>query len=393
MIKTNFAKQFSNSTNTLSPTSNNSTGKFGRVTDVILDETHPEYENKGGLRSINGVFYTLVGNSSSTTSDENFNRFAYSNSADFIRPPLPGELVELEIKPSPSPVGSSKAKSTYYTKIVNFWNNPNTSTFLDTYSFSDQDITLGGIFKEQSTINPLKPLAGDLLLQGRQGQSIRFTGVKNSDVTWEQQTDDNDPLIIISNGQVETEDGFSLISEDVNEDPSSIYLTTNQIIPLIPASKRYKSYNEFPEDIETYNRKQIILNSGRLVLNSKESDTLITSNKSISLDGKTSINIESEQYACIDSEKIFIGEKARTSPDSTKEPALLGNKTESFLNALLNLLDGMSQDMAKAQTVDGKPIPLLNKRGIQAQATLQTLKNRINPTGKSDLKSKKVFIE
>ena len=49
--------------------------------------------------------------------------------------------------------------------------------------------------------------------------------------------------------------------------------------------------------------------------------------------------------------------------------------------------------MAKAKTVDGKPIPNLNKRGIQMQPIISTLQRQINPNGPSKLKSKKVFTE
>ena len=389
-----FAKQFLNNaqgSNTLGTAIDSA--RYGRVLDVILDQSHPEYQARGGLRSINGIFYQPVGRVSKSTSDENLTKFAYSSDITTTKPPVPGEIVELKQQLAPSIEGSITTKNTFYTSILNYWNNPNTNTFLDTKTFPDQDITLGQVFKEQATINPLKPLAGDVMLQGRQGQSIRFTGAQNQEVTWEQVSSENDPLIIISNGQIETEDGFSLISEDVNQDPSSIYLTSKQKIPLQLASTRYKSYNEHPKAAEEYQDNQTLINSGRIVLNSKQSDILQSSAKSISLDAKTSVNIESEQYLCIDSKKIFIGEKARTSPESTREPVLLGNQTENFLQSLLNLLQGMAQDMASAQTVDGKPIPLLNKRGVQAQSTLQVLRNTINPNGKSNLKSKKVFTE
>lgn len=390
----NFAKKFSNSAGNLGTnTIGSNQGKYGRVYDVILDESHPEYEQRGGLRSINGVFYKQVGRSSGDSSDESLLSFAYSNQSNNIISPIPGEIVEITQQIAPAVEGSIATTNTYYNKILNYWNNPNTSLFLDTKSFPDQDISLGGVFKEQATINPLKPLAGDVIFQGRQGQSIRFTGVENDNVNWEQVTSANDPLTVISNGQVETEDGFTLISEDVNEDPSSIYLTSKQKIPLQPASTRYKTYNNHPVGIKEYQDSQVLVNSGRIVLNSAQSDILQTSNKSISLDAKTSINIESENYLCVDSKNIFLGEKARTSPSSTKEPVMLGNQTESFLQSLLNLLQGMAQDMATAITVDGKPIPLLNKRGIQAQSTLQILRSRINPNGKSSLKSKKVYTE
>ncbi len=57
------------------------------------------------------------------------------------------------------------------------------------------------------------------------------------------------------------------------------------------------------------------------------------------------------------------------------------------------MLEGMANDMGKAKTIDGKPIPLLNKRGLQAKPVIQALKRQINPSGPSKLKSKKVFTE
>ena len=42
------------------PSPNTSTAVYGRVVDIILDESHPEYLNKGGGLAINGVFYKAL---------------------------------------------------------------------------------------------------------------------------------------------------------------------------------------------------------------------------------------------------------------------------------------------------------------------------------------------
>lgn len=391
MKRSNFFQNINNSAK--QGNSKGSTGKtFGRVLDVILDESHPNFEERGSLRAIRGIFYSIIGASKKTEEDSKAH-FAYSIDSNINLAPVPGEVVEITNYPTPSSEGYSGTTGTYYTRIANYWNSPNTNTYLDTYSFPNQDISSGGRFKESDRVNPLQPLLGDMIIQGRQGQSIRFTGTKDSKVNWKHTSDTNDPLTIIRNGQAESKDGFELISEDVNKDASSIYLTTNQQIPLKPSTTRYKTYNKQPESIENYNKKQVLINSGRLVFNTTESDILLRSTKSVGIGSKTSVNIESDEYLCVDSKKIFLGEKARTAPSSTKEPALLGNQTEQFLQSLINILEGMATDMASAVTVDGKPIPLLNKRGVQAKATLQILKSRINPSGKSKLKSNKVFIE
>ena len=49
--------------------------------------------------------------------------------------------------------------------------------------------------------------------------------------------------------------------------------------------------------------------------------------------------------------------------------------------------------MTKAKTVDAKPIPLLNLEGAYLEAIAKGLNNRINPGGKSILKSETTFTE
>ena len=42
--------------------SEGSSRTFGRVLDIILDETHPEYYLRGGAKAINGVFFRYQAN-------------------------------------------------------------------------------------------------------------------------------------------------------------------------------------------------------------------------------------------------------------------------------------------------------------------------------------------
>ena len=62
---------------------------------------------------------------------------------------------------------------------------------------------------------------------------------------WSNEGDTGDPIIIIRNGQTkETDDkGWQHIKEDINNDDSSIYLTsTQQITNFIPVSDNDQSY-------------------------------------------------------------------------------------------------------------------------------------------------------
>lgn len=387
---TNFnSNSFSNTRGSDSRTASKS---FGRVLDIILDENHPEYERKGGAKSINGVFFRYQNSITSEDTSNNL-KFAYQGTGQIKTVPVIGEIVEIVSNPTSNKTQLAQVKTLYYSKIVNIWNNPNCNTYLDVYSNQTLDISKNGEFTEEATINPIKSAVGDIQIEGRQGQSLRFTGAKGSANNFIDDTNKGKPVIIISNGQIKTEDGFTTISEDINEDASSLYFLSDHKVELKQASTRRKSYDDAPIEADQFKGNQVIVNSGRIFFNAKTNDILLSSKDSIGLNSKESINLDSDKYICFDSPKILLGEKARTAPESNKEPVLLGNQTELLLDTLLDMLKDMSKDMAKAKTVDGKPIPNLNKRGIQMQPIINALQRQINPTGPSRLKSKKVFTE
>ena len=387
---TNFnSNSFSNTRGSDSRTASKS---FGRVLDIILDENHPEYERKGGAKSINGVFFRYQNSITSEDTSNNL-KFAYQGTGQIKTVPVIGEIVEIVSNPTSNKTQLAQVKTLYYSKIVNIWNNPNCNTYLDVYSNQTLDISKNGEFTEEATINPIKSAVGDIQIEGRQGQSLRFTGAKGSANNFIDDTNKGKPVIIVSNGQIETEDGFTTISEDINEDASSLYFLSDHKVELKQASTRRKSYDDAPIEADQFKGNQVIVNSGRIFFNAKTNDIQLSSKDSIGLNSKESINLDSDKYICFDSPKILLGEKARTAPESNKEPVLLGNRTELLLDRLLNMLKDVSTDMAKAKTVDGKPIPDLNKRGIQMQPIINELQRQINPTGPSRLKSKKVFTE
>jgi len=365
---------------------------FGRVVDIILDEEHPEYKNKGGGLSINGVFYKTLG-ANQKEGNPNQLPFALQSSAHIKIIPIIGEIVEIKQMPNLSTSTSEKASQKYYTGIVNTWNNANSGAYPDLVNNPDLDITSGGNFKELSKVNPIRSTPGDVQIEGRQGQSIRFTGGKGSSNPWIDDENIGSPVTIISNGQYDTEEGFSTLGESIDEDNCSIYLVSNHQIPLTPASEKRESCDEEPEKSDQFKGSQILLNAGRIYLNAKESDIQLSSTKSIGLNTEGSINIDGSTYLCLDAPVMYLGSKARTSPSSNREAVLLGNQTEGFLQNILTLLEGMAKDMASAKTIKGHPIPRLNKRGMQAQPVIKQLKNLINPNGPSQLKSKKVFTE
>jgi len=94
-------------------------------------------------------------------------------------------------------------------------------------------------FKEVENVRPLQPYLGDIMLEGRYGQSIRFGSTIDLNApekpvpnNWSNEGQPGNPITIIRNGQVGNEQGnsFEHILEDVNGDDSSIYLCSNQQI-------------------------------------------------------------------------------------------------------------------------------------------------------------------
>lgn len=365
---------------------------YGRVVEVILDESHPNYLEKGGGIAINGAYYKPL--SSNKRQDQYTTLpFAYQLENAFKKVPLVGEVIKVESFPIPSAKDFASRTRKYYTGVLNIWNNTNNNFYPDLNSDSTLDFTQKGNFKELGDVNPIGSSPGDIQLEGRQGQSIRFTGGSSNSSPWVNSTNLGQPMIIISNGQIETTNGFTTIGEDINEDASSIYFTSNHSIPLKESSEKRESYDEVPVKASEFKGSQILINAGRLYFNSKKSDIQFSSSDSIGMTSLTSINLDSKDYMCLDGSQIFLGLKSRKAVGSTKEPLILGNQLEGFLSNLLNLLDGMATDMASAKTVKGHPIPKLNKRGLQAKPVINALKRLINPTGPSTLKSKKVYTE
>lgn len=368
------------------------TVSYGRVVDVILDESHAQYLAKGGGVSINGVFYKPL---SSTASEGNpvDLPFAFQLGSQIKKVPLVGEIIQVEPLPIPSDTDFNSKTRKYYTNILNIWNNANSNFYPDTTNNFDIDFTQGNKFQELATVNPIASSPGDIQFEGRQGQSIRFTGGKALSNPFIDSSNMGKPVLIISNGQKETEDGFTTIGEDVNEDSSSIYMVSDHKIPLVQASEKRQAWNDAPTKADQFKGNQVIINGGRLYFNAKEHDIQLSSIKSIGLNTEGTVNIDSTDYMCLDGSQIFLGVKARTSTTNNREAVLLGNQTEAFLQNVLTVLQGMARDMASAKTIKGHPIPLLNKRGKQAQPVIRQLQNLINPNGPSQLKSKKVFTE
>lgn len=292
----------------------------------------------------------------------------------------------------------------YYFQPINLWNNVHNNALPDPLAFETlppsqnkpleqisagstlkvtnqpQEIDLGETFQERPNIKPLQPFEGDIIYEGRWGQSIRFgSTVKDRNNDWSTAGNNGDPILIIRNGQyndgkpVLTKNGIQPIVENINKDSGSIYFGTTQKIPLEASSALYDSYpvGSSPTTPNEYTSNQIIINSGRVVINTFEDHILLTSKKSVNLNAVESVNIDTPK-AVFQTEKMYLGDKEAT------EPLLLGNRTEELLGDLIKALQTFSSECSKViSTPAGTYLAQLNTAGLKLNSVLKTLQKTL----------------
>ena len=361
-----------------------------RVKDIVLDSTHPRFREFGEYASIGMVFIEDV---TQPLQKENTNTIAYPLFPNLKFYPLKNEIIFTLALPSTNLESNRTETTLYYFPPINIWNSqhhnaiPGLSNlppsqekdYQQTQAGSVRKVTdgsteieLGNSFQEQLNINPLIPFEGDYILEGRFGNSIRMGS-----------SEGKDPITKIRNGQgKETTEGWVTIEEDINQDKSSIYLTSTQQVPLQPNISNYNSYNTSPEAVSEHSKPQIILNSGRIILNSNQDHTLLSSAKSINLNSQGTINVDSKDKMVVNSPKIYLGSKDAT------EPLLLGDQTVNLLRDVLQALQGtLTQLQVLTSLPPGSPfVPLNLQASLTSQklatalAKLETLKSKNNTT-------------
>jgi hypothetical protein len=347
-----------------------------RVVSIILDENHPRFQDLGGWNALGTIEYELVENSNQLIELP----LAFPLTPNVKNYPLINEIVYLISLPNTLIGESNISQRPYYINIVSLWNHPHHNAYpsvanepdppqqkdyIQTQAGSAKIITneakqilLGKTFYERPNIHPLLPFEGDYIQEGRWGNSIRLgstvAGSPSPTITnnWSEAGTNGDPITIIRNGQgKQTKEGWIPITENINNDSSSIYLTSTQKIPLIASSTSYLSYSgsgaEPPIAPNEYEGKQIILNSGRLVFNSNTEHILLSSKKSINFNSTETITADTRKFI-IKSDKIFLGPE-----DLATEPLLKGDATVKVLAELSNCIKTLTLSL---QSLTSDPV-------------------------------------
>ena len=274
--------------------------KIGRVTDIILNPSYPNIEEYGGLNGIGTIFFELDRVLIDSTG---IAKPLFPQTSAY---PLVNELILLFKLPNNNIGKNTAEESYYYINMISLWNHPHHNAYpnpiskkLPDYQQKDYQQTEAGsvrrvtdesteidlnspinpsqaTFKERTDIHPLLPFAGDVIYQGRWGNSIRFGSTAKpasaeSLNDWSEAGVNGDPLTIMRNGQpsTSTDEGWVPITENINTDLSSIYQTSTQQIPIEVKNLNYSSYSTPPEAPDNYSKPQVIINSDRLIFNAK----------------------------------------------------------------------------------------------------------------------------
>lgn len=356
-----------------------------RVVDIILDETHPEYAKYGSSNSVGAIKYTYVDRQISIQ-DTQALPVAFPISSTIRTLPLKNEIVFITQGPSPD-ASNVRATDTYayYTTIISIWNHPLHNQSPDIKTGNKE---LGYDFPNRNNINPLQPFPGDVLVEGRLGQSIRLGGSIFSKNILTTSENNGDPFTIISNGQKNIGNGLDHIVEDINEDDASIYLTSNHSIPLKQSRDKNESLKRKPTRAEDYKGKQVVIAGGRIIFDAKDEnigfyskDIFHVSAESIGLDAITELGL--------DANKIHLGKEAL----KELEPVIKGDALEFLLYDLLTLITSIGTSMQSASSLSGGPVLNMNVEGPTIIREAARLKSLINPGGASSIKSKKVYTE
>ena len=410
-----FGAAVNNSAPKLDRKSTTSTSQIisSRVRDIILDSSHPRFVEFGEWNGIGTIFIESTKNPVFSEQIPLIPAFpAFPNIKQY---PLINEVVPIIYLTDTDVTENTTSVSAYYLPPVNIWNSqvhnaiPSTNVLPSSQQkdyqqveagsvrrITDQstEIKLGQTFNENNVIDvhPLLPYEGDIIYEGRFGNSIRLgSTVNNAKIpnTWSSVGENGSPIFIIRNGQGPlTTESWIPTTEDINNDKSSIYLTSTQQIPLFPVSNRTDSYRKStkPEEVGVYAGEQIILNSGRLVFNAKTDSIILGAEKSIHLTSDTSVNVDAGNQIALVAPKVYLG--STTGNEGTQLQSIVkGENLNTLLGEVSSFLLSLSVYFKTSTDSTGAPIVSLQQASSKAKTLGESMQNIVN--GK-DLLSKQV---
>lgn len=359
---------------------------YGIVCSVITDDNHPKIKEKANdfydSRIIGAIEFRYSGDTVTPLSDL---PIAFPFDGNVVSLPTQNEIVEiiqtqaglvvykrLAFGPGPNFNADDDFISSYLRNDSQDAAGPSPKNYKEV---SETGITesnkknsqktqgLGKYFRPQR-IHKLKLYEGDLLVESRFGQSMRFSAYNNV-------KNEFSPTIIIRNSQNEISKKGAInvsVEEDINKDGSSIVLGSNQYqLPFQPGTVSDKGSSDFetkPNSFKGYPSKligdQILLNSGRIILSAKNAEMIFYSKKNygfisdgaLSIDNKLGINANVNDNVIINTNnrdirllsgngKIYLGKFGNVgNAGSTVQKMVMGGE---LIKVLRDLIDAITK--------------------------------------------------
>lgn len=208
-----------------------------------------------------------------------------------------------------------------------------------------QQVLIDNNFTENSLVKSLQPYVGDTILEGRYGNSIRFSSTQTKTSLFSKIPKWNgtstDPILIIRNTRQGTDTSRigDFTTEDFNKDDSIISLTAGQEIQFAPNTNTNSAATT--EKINTWKQDNwgsvpaILASSGRISINAAAKEVSIFGKDGISLSADNSITLDSNKNIVINASKVKLGNNAT-------EQAVLGNQLVTLLNTLIATVDTLN---------------------------------------------------
>ena len=245
-----------------------------------------------------------------------------------------------------------------------------------------------------------KEIHGDLLFEGRHGNSIRigsrninpyiFISNGRNQANIAESLSDGAMIALIEQGTVRQHfnNDFKIENKDIVIDPWVLSSdTVEDSTRLISSLVSNVNGGEDAEDkIYNYSENQLFQRSSRIVIDSKTESIFVSSFQNIHIGAGGSLTISTNRETIIESENIFLGLNSKE--DEERQGIIIG---ENFRALLEELVDILSKVNGHCQ---GAPIPAGFNNGGPATMLkeLMTFKKKLSK-GSNNFVSTKHFIE
>lgn len=269
--------------------------KLATVQKIILNDNDPNTVN------------SIIASTQSGGIGSNIECFPMS--LNFRQIPIIGEQVYVVGGFDSTSSANSKRITNYYISPISLQSNINhnslpklnylrpgrdnsiqqSSAGIPAVSSTDSKPELGNGFVESPSVSQLQSYLGDVIFEGRFGQSIRFgytpKNVKKTDVyvdgasiepSWSS-TKPESPITIFRNGAGLSRGYNKFVVEDINKDDTSIWMCSQQQVGI----KLSQGISLSVQPANIYNKPQLIITSDRLTLNSRNDNIILSGGKGV----------------------------------------------------------------------------------------------------------------